>query len=461
MKAVAEDEELDSLYSLSSLEQLSVSANDFSGQLSDKLRNSTQLEQFTSHSNSFSGALPSTLALCTKLQVLDLQNNTFSGAIDLDFTGLPNLYNLDLASNRFSSPLPESLSSCQKLRILSLAKNNLTVQIPKGYANLTSLTFLSFSNNSLVNLSGGSIPSQIGQMENLYYLDFSNNSLTGEIRKGLTELKSLMSANSCSSTLNITTGIPLFVKRNQSASGLQYNQASSFPPSILLSNNKLNGSIWPEIGRLRQLHVLDLSRNNITGTIPNSVSNITNLETLDLSYNDLHGSIPSSFNQLTFLSKFSVANNHLEGAIPTGGQFLSFPSSSFDGNPGLCGKMISPCITNNMGFRASSPPTAYKKFDWSSILGITISIGIGIALLLAILLLRISRRDAGVPIEDLDEEISRPPRLFDAFGPPTLLIFKNEECTDLTILDLLKSTNNFNQSNIIDCGGFGLVYKAD
>uniref|UniRef100_A0A803NET1 non-specific serine/threonine protein kinase n=1 Tax=Chenopodium quinoa TaxID=63459 RepID=A0A803NET1_CHEQI len=34
------------------------------------------------------------------------------------------------------------------------------------------------------------------------------------------------------------------------------------------------------------------------------------------------------------------------------------------------------------------------------------------------------------------------------------------EIKDLTILDILKATNNFNQENIIGCGGFGLVYKA-
>ncbi|KAK6132797.1 hypothetical protein DH2020_033475 [Rehmannia glutinosa] len=162
-----------------------------------------------------------------------------------------------------------------------------------------------------------------------------------------------------------------------------------------------------------------------------------NLETLDLSYNDLHGLIPSSFNQLTFLSKFSVANNHLEGAIPTGGQFLSFSSSSFEGNPGICGKLISPCAVNNVGLQKPTPSRAD---------------------ILAVLLLRISRRDAGVPIEDAEEEN----HIFsDAFGPPKLVIFKNADCKDLTFTDLLKSTNNFNQSNIIGCGGFGLVYKAD
>ncbi|KAA8523925.1 hypothetical protein F0562_010348 [Nyssa sinensis] len=499
-----------SLYSMYSLEQLSVAANNFSGQLSKKLsklsalktlvlygnhfsgplpnvfQNLTQLEQLIAHSNLFTGPLPSTLALCSNLRVLDLRNNSLSGQVDLNFTGLPHLCTLDLATNHFFGGLPDSLASCQELKILSLAKNELTGKVPESYANLTSLLFFSLSNNSFVNLSGalsvlqqcrnlttliltknfrgeeipknvsgfeslmifalgncalsgqipiwllnckklqvvdlswnhldGSIPTWIGQMESLFYLDFSNNSLTGEIPKSLTELKSLISPYSTSFNHNTSTGIPLYVKRNQSASGLQYNQASSFPPSILLSNNRINGTIWPEIGQLKQLHVLDLSRNNITGTIPSSISDMVNLEVLDLSWNDLCGSIPPSFNKLTFLSKFSVANNHLQGMIPTGGQFLSFSNSSFE--------------------------------------------GVGMALLLAIVLLRMSR-DVADPIEDLDEEFGRPHRLSEALGSSKLVLFQNSDCKDLTVADFLKSTNNFNQANIIGCGGFGLVYKAE
>ncbi|KAK6131536.1 hypothetical protein DH2020_034706 [Rehmannia glutinosa] len=395
---------------LSNLKTFVLCGNRFSGCFPNVFGNLTELEQLVAHSNSFSGPLPSSLAFCPKLRVLDLQNNSLSGPIDLDFSRLSNLCSLDLASNRFSGPLPESLSSCHELKILSLAKNNLTGQIPQSYANLSSLTFLSLSNNSLVNLSGslsvlkrcknlttliltknfhgeeipenmtgfenllilalgncglnGRIPNWLFNCRKLQVLDLSWNHLEGNIPSwiGYTELESLISVKSYTYSLNTSTGIPLFVKRNQSSSGLQYNQASSFPPSILLSNNRLNGTIWPEIGKLKQLHVLDLSRNSITGTIPSSISNMINLETLDLSYNDLHGLIPSSFNQLTFLSKFSVANNHLEGAIPTGGQFLSFSSSSFEGNPGICGKLISPCAVNNVGLQKPTPsPGRYRQ----------------------------------------------------------------------------------------------------
>ncbi|XP_073302760.1 phytosulfokine receptor 2 [Primulina huaijiensis] len=434
-------------------------------------------------SNYFSGSLPESLSSCHELRILSFARNDLTGQIPEIYTNLSSLSFVSLSNNSLAN-LTGSLSvlrHCRNLTTLILTKNfhgeeipgnitgfeglllfalgncGLTGRIPDWLLNCRKLQVLDLSWNHLQ----GSIPSWIGQMEGLFYLDLSNNSLTGAIPKGITELKSLVSVTLYFPSLNMSSGIPLFVKRNQSASGLQYNQASSFPPSILLSNNRINGSIWPEIGCLRQLHVLDLSRNNITGTIPSSISNMVNLEMLDLSFNDLHGSIPSSFNQLTFLSKFSVANNHLVGAIPTGGQFLSFPSSSFDGNPGLCGKMISPCSVNDMERQSpTQPPNAHGKFVRGSIFGITISIGTGIALILAFILIRISRRNTRVPIEDM-EETCQAPRFSYAFGSPKLVLFKNTDCRDLTVSDLLKLTNNFHQSNIIGCGGFGLVYKAN
>ncbi|KAK2637842.1 hypothetical protein Ddye_025637 [Dipteronia dyeriana] len=109
---------------------------------------------------------------------------------------------------------------------------------------------------------GWSIP-QIGSMDNLFYLDLSKNSLTGEIPKNVSELKSLI----LSSNRTYSAGA-LTVYKNR----LEYKQASSLPPSIVLRNNMINGTIPPEVGRWKQLHVLDLSRNNISGIIPNFIS---------------------------------------------------------------------------------------------------------------------------------------------------------------------------------------------
>ncbi|KAM1102884.1 hypothetical protein ACFX19_011658 [Malus domestica] len=132
------------------------------------------------------------------------------------------------------------------------------------------------------------------------------------------------------------------MKRNVSARALQYNQVWRFPPTLGLSNNNLSGPVWPEFGKLKLLHVLDLKFNSLAGPIPSSLSGMSNLETLDLSHNKLSGTLPPSLVNLNFLSKFSVADNQLYGVIPTGGQFSTFSSSSFEGNS-LCGYDASPC----------------------------------------------------------------------------------------------------------------------
>ncbi|CAA0816323.1 Phytosulfokine receptor 2 [Striga hermonthica] len=491
---------------LTGLEQLVVHSNLFSGPLPSTLAFCNKLRVLDLRNNSFSGPIDLDFSRILNLNSLDLASNHFSGHLPGSLSSCQDLKILSLARNNLTGQIPESyaklsslvflslsnnslvnlrgsltvLKNCKNLTTLILTKNFHGEQIPENVTGFESLLVFALGNCGLYgripdwilncrklqvldlswNHLEGTIPSWIGRMENLFYLDFSNNSLSGGLPVGLTELKSLISEKSYAFSLNISTGIPLFVKRNQSAGGLQYNQASSFPPSILLSSNRISGPIRPEIGRLRQLHVLDLSRNNITGTIPSSISNMINLEVLDLSSNDLHGPIPPSLDRLTFLSKFSVANNRLEGSVPASGQFPSFPASSFEGNPALCGATI-PCAASRVGPEGPTPPTHNGKFNRAVILGLTIGLGAGIGFLLVIILRKISTKDRRAPVEDgpVEEEVDR-----ECGGPhsPKLVIFKDGAgCEDLTVADLLRSTNNFSQVNIVGCGGFGLVYRAD
>ncbi|XP_043717380.1 phytosulfokine receptor 1-like [Telopea speciosissima] len=512
----------DQIGNLTYLIELDISTNNFSGSIPDVFDRLREIERFSAYSNQFVGGLPISLSNSPTIISLNLRNNSLSGSFNLNCSAMASLTSVDMGSNQFHGPILDILSSCKELRAINFARNNINSQIPESFKNLHVLSYLSLSNTNLYNLSaalvvlqqcrnlttlvltsnfhkegmpldanldfrnlntliipncaltgsiptwlsnctnlqlldlswnqlGGNIPDWLGELKFLFYMDLSNNSLTGEIPKILTTLESLIN-----STISVepSPDFPFFIKRNQTGSALQYNQIGSFPPSLVLSNNMLNGSIWPEFGKLKELLVLDLKSNFLSGHIPSELSMMTNLETLDLSHNNLSGTIPDSLVNLSFLSKFSVAYNQLCGRIPSGGQFLTFPSSSFEGNKDLC-QRSGPCSADQSP--AAIPKKARNK---GIIVGMAVGIGLGSIFLLVLVALIMSmpycrRRD------DPEEEcIDASSKELEQLGSRLLVLFHKENNKELSIDDLLKSTNNFDQANIIGCGGFGLVYRA-
>ncbi|KAJ7564866.1 hypothetical protein O6H91_02G037700 [Diphasiastrum complanatum] len=104
-----------------------------------------------------------------------------------------------------------------------------------------------------------------------------------------------------------------------------------------LSNNSLNGTIPKQLNNMRYLRSLQLHQNMISGSIPHQLGDLYNLEYLDLSCNRLTHEIPSSLGALKHLKYFNVSYNMLTGQIPRSGFLQKFNSSSFFGNPSLCG----------------------------------------------------------------------------------------------------------------------------
>ncbi len=83
-----------------------------------------------------------------------------------------------------------------------------------------------------------------------------------------------------------------------------------------LDENKLTGSIPPELGSLTHLRLLNVNGNALTGSVPPELGGLTHLERLWLNDNDLTGPIPPELGKLINLRYLWLARNNLSGPIP-------------------------------------------------------------------------------------------------------------------------------------------------
>ncbi|CAL4961778.1 unnamed protein product [Urochloa decumbens] len=132
----------------------------------------------------------------------------------------------------------------------------------------------------------------------------------------------------------------LSLKNNTFAGALHGVDLSRLAPHLkllYLSGNAFTGPFPDSVLRLRHLRRLDLSGNRLAGAIPPEIGHrLRALLTLNLARNSFVGAVPVSLEAIATLAELNVSGNHLEGWIP-GRLAAAFPSSSFAGNPGLCG----------------------------------------------------------------------------------------------------------------------------
>ncbi|KAE8809577.1 Tyrosine-sulfated glycopeptide receptor 1 [Hordeum vulgare] len=493
----------DSIGQLKKLEEFHLDNNKLSGELPSALSNCTNLVVIVLSSNKFSGGLPEVdFSNLPNLKTLDLMDNNFTGTIPESIYSCSNLTALRLSGNQLEGQLSPRICDLKYLSFLSLAENSFrnitnTLRILKNCKNLTTLllgenfrgelmpedeTLDGFQNLRVLvmgdcSLSGkipvwlskiknlevlflhdnqltGPIPDWISDLNFLFYLDIRNNSLTGEIPTALMDMHMLKSETAEAHLDPSVFELPVYKD-----SSLQYLISTAFPKVVDLSSNKFTGEIPLDIGHLKVLLSVNFSFNHLTGHIPQSICNLTKLQVLDLSSNNLTGGIPAALSNLHFLSAFNISNNGLEGPIPFGGQFNTFQNSSFDGNPNLCGSML----THKCG--PGSTPLVPRKQGNKVIFAIAFGVffgGIAFLLLLGRLLVEIRIKGFTEKSQRENNGGNEETSFYSSLEQTvTVMPQRKVEENKLKFMNIVKATNNFDKENIIGCGGYGLVYKAE
>ena len=161
---------------LTNLLYLQLNHNQLTGEIPPEIGNLINLQILMLNENSLSGQLPESMANLVSLSMgggwmiydpgLSLSNNNFSGEIPSWIGNFENLRELDLSGNQFSGIIPEEIGNLSSLLTLKLNDNLLTGDIPNAIYQL-----------NLLDRNTGFPPASTLNPG----LDISNNQLSGTI----------------------------------------------------------------------------------------------------------------------------------------------------------------------------------------------------------------------------------------------------------------------------------------
>uniref|UniRef100_A0A6N2MKL8 Uncharacterized protein n=1 Tax=Salix viminalis TaxID=40686 RepID=A0A6N2MKL8_SALVM len=331
-----------------------VSNNKFTGEIPKVFCNLASLSVLELSNNNLSGKLPPCLGnKSSTISVLNLGSNSFNGDIPETFTSGCSLRVIDFSQNKLEGKIPRSLANCIKLEILNLEKNKINGVFPSWLGILPDLRVLILRSNRLHGVIGK--PKHNVEFPRVQIVDLSSNSFKGnlplEYFRNWTAMKNVhgehflhyMQANTSFQIWHYRMTNEYKYSMTMTNKGVMrfYEKIQDSLTAIDLSCNDFEGEIPVVLGDLKALHLLNLSNNFLNGGIPPSLSSLKELEALDLSQNKLSGHIPVQLAQLNFLEVLNLSHNVLSGPIPRGNQFDTFDNTTFDANPGLCGKPLS------------------------------------------------------------------------------------------------------------------------
>ncbi|KAB5540718.1 hypothetical protein DKX38_013692 [Salix brachista] len=210
----------------------------------DVIANMTSLSQLWLHGNSFSGTIPEKIGDLSLLRDLNVNGNKLVGYIPQSLANM-QLENLDLNNNQLMGPVPEFKAGKVSYDSNPLCQSKPGVECaPEVYALLDFLSGLKYPSNIAPrrNLTGTLSPS-IAKLDSLVQIGLGGNDIEGTIPSNLTNLKSLrlfdVSENNLgpplpkfqNSVTLVVDGNPLLVGGNQIQQSP--SPASSIPPVSL------------------------------------------------------------------------------------------------------------------------------------------------------------------------------------------------------------------------------------
>ncbi|KAK8548457.1 hypothetical protein V6N12_061371 [Hibiscus sabdariffa] len=240
-----------------------------------------------------------------ELRHVDLSGNNFSGPLPIWLLqNNTKLENFILRGNSFSGSL--SLPSAPNLNVsvIDISDNKLQGQIPSDICStFPHLSWLFLSKNAIE----GNIPPCLSGIKDLYHLDLSNNHLSGTLPEELIMNNSLTLLRLSNNNLSGNV-VPAILK----ADGLEtlYLDGNNFTAEV--ENIDVSSFDFPT-----SLTELDLSDNKFCGKLPRWIWNLSSLEKLALSNNSFEGSIPMELCNLNRLEYLDLSQNNLSGSIPS------------------------------------------------------------------------------------------------------------------------------------------------
>ncbi|CAN6457659.1 unnamed protein product [Victoria cruziana] len=153
--------------------EIVINAANLGGRLGDALENFTTLTKLELNNNQIGESIPDNLP--PNLQQLFLSANQFTGSIPTTLGELTPLRDMSLNDNHLTGPIPDVFQNLGGLMNLDLSSNNLSDRLPDSFTSLSSLATLNLQNNKL----SGTL--DVLQYLKLQSLNIENNLFSGPV----------------------------------------------------------------------------------------------------------------------------------------------------------------------------------------------------------------------------------------------------------------------------------------